>query len=328
MKKLLLTCCIISLTFGLFGQIPSNGLVAFFPFNGNAKDSSVNKTHGILHNVSLTKDRFGDSNSAYYFSGSASSYMDFDGANLKNNTYSYSLWANLESVNTGALAFALAVGDATGTQGQSLNVAKKYLGSYTGWGAGGYSTVAPNLSVYSDTLPELKKWYHIASIRDSNFVLLYINGKLIDSMGVSSRTYPAYGNSTNGYIGIRDDITAPFKGSIDEVCIYNRVLSKSEILKLYEIKKPTSIEQLPESIAIAFYPNPNLGTIKLNANTIELTHLELYTLDGKLALKQEINNNALIQLPKHISNGTYLVKFYGAKDENIDMQRIIIKREI
>jgi hypothetical protein len=50
--------------------VPSNGLVAWWPFTGNAKDSSGNGNHGTVNGATLTTDRFGRNNQAYYFSSS------------------------------------------------------------------------------------------------------------------------------------------------------------------------------------------------------------------------------------------------------------------
>lgn len=45
------------------------GLVAYYPFNGNANDESGNKYHGKVMGATLINDRFGIANSAYYFDG-------------------------------------------------------------------------------------------------------------------------------------------------------------------------------------------------------------------------------------------------------------------
>ncbi|MGD0712159.1 MAG: hypothetical protein ABR968_13380, partial [Bacteroidales bacterium] len=52
-------------------QIPSTGLVAFYPFKGNADDTSGNGHNGTVHGATLTTDRFGNPNNAYYFNGSS-----------------------------------------------------------------------------------------------------------------------------------------------------------------------------------------------------------------------------------------------------------------
>jgi hypothetical protein len=47
----------------------NDGLVAYYPFNGNANDESGNGNHGTVHGATLTADRFGNANSAYKFNG-------------------------------------------------------------------------------------------------------------------------------------------------------------------------------------------------------------------------------------------------------------------
>ena len=47
----------------------NSGLVAYYPFNGNADDASGNGNNAIFNNATLTTDRFGVPNSAYYFNG-------------------------------------------------------------------------------------------------------------------------------------------------------------------------------------------------------------------------------------------------------------------
>ena len=45
------------------------GLLAYYPFNGNALDASGNNNDGVVAGATLTNDRFGASNAAYHFSG-------------------------------------------------------------------------------------------------------------------------------------------------------------------------------------------------------------------------------------------------------------------
>jgi len=53
-----------------FSQIKlDSGLMAYYPFNGNANDASGNGNNAVFNNASLTNDRFGNPNSAYSFNG-------------------------------------------------------------------------------------------------------------------------------------------------------------------------------------------------------------------------------------------------------------------
>ena len=53
--------------------VPSNGLVGWWPFNGNANDESGNRNNGTVNGATLTSDRSGNANMAYYFSGAGCS---------------------------------------------------------------------------------------------------------------------------------------------------------------------------------------------------------------------------------------------------------------
>ena len=58
----------------VFGQsvpsyVPTNGLVGWWGFNGNAQDGSGNGNHGTVNGATLTTDRFGNQNGAYSFDG-------------------------------------------------------------------------------------------------------------------------------------------------------------------------------------------------------------------------------------------------------------------
>ena len=46
-----------------------DGLVAYYPFNGNANDESGNGNNGTVNGATLTTDRFGNTNKAYSFNG-------------------------------------------------------------------------------------------------------------------------------------------------------------------------------------------------------------------------------------------------------------------
>ncbi|ETR66729.1 MAG: hypothetical protein OMM_05511 [Candidatus Magnetoglobus multicellularis str. Araruama] len=74
-----------------------NGLVAYYPFNGNANDESGNGNHGVVHGASLAEDRFLNKNSAYSFDG-YDDYIQIDGIkNIFSNDFTVSLWVNFHS---------------------------------------------------------------------------------------------------------------------------------------------------------------------------------------------------------------------------------------
>ncbi len=72
MKKITSSVLLFLLSSLLFSQVPTNGLMAWYKFNGNAGDSSGNGNHGtVIGGSSLTADRFNNSNAAYQFNGTS-----------------------------------------------------------------------------------------------------------------------------------------------------------------------------------------------------------------------------------------------------------------
>ncbi len=79
-----------------------NGLVAYYPFNGNANDESGYDNNGTVYGASLTADRFENNNSAYHFNGS--DYISLDTTFFNGSTavtaLSYSLWFKVDEMPT------------------------------------------------------------------------------------------------------------------------------------------------------------------------------------------------------------------------------------
>ena len=77
-----------------------------------------------------------------------------------------------------------------------------------------------------------KKWYNVATVRDGNDFTLYINGI------AKKTTTLAVGDTNNTYpfrCGYAPSSKYPYNGLIDEVALFNRALTASEIKTLYEL---------------------------------------------------------------------------------------------
>ncbi len=82
----------------MLSQIPTDSLVAWYPFNGNANDESGNGHHGTVHGATLTTDRFGNPNSAYHFDG-VDDFIEVAFGNVNtspSNEVSISFWMHIE----------------------------------------------------------------------------------------------------------------------------------------------------------------------------------------------------------------------------------------
>ena len=90
--------------------VPTNGLVAYYPFNGNANDISGNGNNGINNGASLTTDRFGQTNSSYDFQNSSNIIS------IPHNTlfgfqvtsgFTISIWCNFSNLSKESLNFCI-----------------------------------------------------------------------------------------------------------------------------------------------------------------------------------------------------------------------------
>jgi hypothetical protein len=77
--------------------VPTNGLVAYYPFNGNANDQSGNGNNGVVHGANLTNDRTGTNNQAYSFNG-RNNYISipFSNSIAVQNEITVSVWLYME----------------------------------------------------------------------------------------------------------------------------------------------------------------------------------------------------------------------------------------
>jgi hypothetical protein len=212
-------------------SIPTKGLVAYYPFNGNANDESGNNLHGDILGPVLTKDRNGKENRAYYFDG-IDDYIQVNNNPLLNltNSLTISVWAqgtafgpdNGESV-CGLVSKGPLVPFALG-----LNSGDVVLFRISSSG-NLHNARKTNLSI------DKTIWYHYVGVFDAgNSLRLYINGEEI----VNNTSSIPHSIDTFDYkllIGSRTHSQFPydpffyFKGSIDEVRIYNRTLTDAEI---------------------------------------------------------------------------------------------------
>jgi hypothetical protein len=210
------------------GAVPmslSDGLVAYYPFNGNANDESGNGNHGTVNGARLTADRFGNTNKAYNFNGISDHIIantnNFPAGNSKR---SVSAWFKVGKYPSPELTYVLFNYGSAGSE-RSCGLAIDSiaaLGSnikFFNWNNGDVSN--PNKF-------ELNVWHNLIGIYDGTEGRLYFNGILVSSKASSWNTVISSfmigkNNQTNG--------SPPYylNGELDEVRIYNRVLTQSEI---------------------------------------------------------------------------------------------------
>lgn len=209
-------------------------LVAYFPFNGNANDESSYKQKTFTHKVVLCKDRFGNKNRAFDFNGK-NSYISTD----KNNQLNYaesitiSCWINPRRAKNWE-SWICKDGSKWSSEwrmgfGENKN---------SEWGFTMCNPISGsnNWANYWITNAELQlnKWTHVAVSADqsTNIVTVYMNGKKV---GVLRNLRRFEQSESPVRIGFQTDDNAYFNGKIDDIRIYNRILSDKEVRKVYDM---------------------------------------------------------------------------------------------
>ncbi|TDO83715.1 putative secreted protein (Por secretion system target) [Flavobacterium chryseum] len=277
-------------------QIPTNGLVAYYPFNGNANDTSGNGANGTVSGASLTSDRFGNSNTAYSFNG-VSSYIDAVIPNIPKNNAARTIsgWFKTNDAFSDPNKYDATIfnyGTLAKLQRLSLSIYQKgYLNLITGTTSSSDDYYINNFD-YSNN-----DWYFFTITYDGTKLSIYVNGNYVDQKAVNLNTV---GNIFR--IGQRisgDSVNEGFKGTIDDVAIWNRVLTPEEISAMYVPASTTNYTLIPDS--------------NFEKKLIELG-MDSGPVDGKV-LTSNISNVKFLDLTKsNISDLTGIQDFVSLTD--------------
>jgi hypothetical protein len=206
-----------------------NGLIAFFPFSGNAGDSSGNNNHGTVNAATLTTDRFGNANRAYLFDGKTSNiYINNPFFDNGWSEYTVAFWFNLSQMSNPNNVNASNVPVNTSPHNG--------LGFSINWGQSGKYAVwkgTPNLGwtylngAQSNQAAVVNIWKHITIQKVQNQISLYIDG-VLDKSYVLSGTIASY--LCKMYLGsVEQPSPEVFNGKLDEFRFYKRALTTEEI---------------------------------------------------------------------------------------------------
>jgi hypothetical protein len=208
----------------------TNGLAAYFPFNGNANDASGNGKHGVVVNALPTNDRFGNSNAAYKFSG-ADSFIDMlPNQPLTGLTTGLTIagWLRADAVqSTKGIFFHRGDYADIGVRVVGSPMRLEFVTLASSYGGNN------NLLVSYSTIP-VSNWVFFAATYDGGLKRLYINGALESSVGYTGILNWNSASFTGETIsGNFPGQAESFNGGLDDIRLYNRALSSNEVALLY-----------------------------------------------------------------------------------------------
>lgn len=223
------------------------GLIAYYPFTGNAGDSSGNANHGTINGATLSANRFNSQNSCYSFDGINNSIeTGLNQTAIK--SFSFSVW--FKTSIGGTIITSRQTGDIKPEPGLTIAVHNSATGGVNNGkiifigDAPGFSVGTISNNTYLDN-----KWHHLVanfvgskSIIDATEFSIYVDNVLI-SQSISNQYDLNRGvtnlmpiNSKSSFlIGMHRSWPSPnFNGQLDDIRIYNRILTLTEISYLFK----------------------------------------------------------------------------------------------
>ncbi len=230
----------------------TDGLVAYYPFNGNANDESGNFNNGTVSGASLTSDRNGNSNQAYSFNGSNNYISIPDNSSFRPVNLTVSAWVFGYDFSSNRQILAKNAGSGAYESIDMLinNSGYNFMGNIGGPSSWGTWLQSPNpISV--------NQWHHLVYTFDdvSNLQKQYIDGVLVNSGTEATSIIYDSKPWTIGAEYENNIMSWFFSGKIDDIRIYDRVLSDSEVLSLFGVNAQITLSS-PSSGDI-LHPNTN-----------------------------------------------------------------------
>jgi hypothetical protein len=234
-----------------------DGLVAYYPLDGDAEDKSKWENHGQVKGAVPVRDRFGKENGAFRFDGRESHvFVQDDVAIGRPAGLTVAAWVR----NQGGGSIIRQAGDfpdlAPAFKGNSFRLLLDDRGNVVMYASGGRGNWTDPLNGITSQrgVPQDGKWHHVAGVFDKGDLRLYIDGqpdparttfyRAADGRGVTvpASLFTELADSTDSFwigcgYGYRDRKTdTHFRGDLDDVAIYDRALTEEEIRTLASSK--------------------------------------------------------------------------------------------
>jgi hypothetical protein len=220
-------------------ELLKQGLVAYYPFNGNANDESGNGNHGSVVGAILSADRNGLINKAYSFDGSKSNYIIGDCSRFPtgNTPRSVSFWIRARGLGNGLSHQILGYGGNGCGQSFNMNIENSDIGpNFIGkYEVQGHCRAFQTFTSFPT--PNMDTWHHIVVTFDGSLIRFYHNGVLaFTSVGRSMNTFTSgkvfvLGREANesGTTAYSHPVVPGLTGELDEIWFFSRALTQDEI---------------------------------------------------------------------------------------------------
>lgn len=316
------------------GQVDLNlGLIAYYPFTGNANDISGNNNNPSFNNATLASDRFGIASSACSFNGT-NNYIKIPNSttlNIATKKISLCAWVKPTGYYTGLcynnaiimkqyadyhdgnynLRFSDAINGCNSSAKTTNEVFYGSVGNTNGTG----STLAATPYV------KLNQWYSVVYTNDGINAKIYINCELKATTKITSAF--SLTNAEDLFLGHMNNTTFPYwyNGVMDEVRIYNRALSQDEVNIYGDCSTtPVTFANLTTKIV-------NDKAIKLSWQTLQETNIKDYSIERSTSPNLHFVNIATIVAENITTRNYSFIDNYILPNENYYYRVVITEKD-
>jgi len=285
-----------------------SGLVVYYPFNDSANDESGNGHHGTVYGATKTTDRNGNSDKAYSFDG-VNNYIQCNTIPILDSAFTYCAWIKVtrpsgQGINNNFGCFGTS-GVGVSTWDFTYNVDHQWFAIYD-----------KTNNVYN---------YTTAIGNDWRFIVIKYNGIsrsiFLDSMflGTPQNITTPISSLPTDFLRIgshTNDGSQQFMGSIDDIRLYDRALSDSEIQQVYVLTAIPSYSGT--NLNIEIYPNPTNEKVYIKSG--KAVQITVYNLTGEQIFTGNSKDYSYVTLQQR---GIYMFELKSEK--NTIFKKVIVK---
>lgn len=334
MKKNLLFLAVLA-TLTSLAQ-PTANLIRKYSFTGGSLNDEAGTANLSQNGNPLpANDRFNVAGNAFQFNGTSHALYTANRVDLNGNQQlSFSYWMKPEETNTGSGYAAIISQWSSDPQTEVFMLGHKNTNAFNAIRTV-YTQGETAVAGFSTNT-----WYHVVVSYDknnNNELKTYINNTLV----ATSNTTIAYTNyNPFGYpspyftIGANGGVTtltpspiafgnSYFKGVIDDIRIYNKILGASEITQLFNEGTTTNVLNLNTNEENVFiYPNPAKNEFRISNTSNQAFKLSIYDTNGRIVLSQVEAPNNPISI-SDLAPGIYFVKIEGDNNSSLFKKLIV-----
>ncbi|MFA6290505.1 MAG: MBG domain-containing protein, partial [Victivallales bacterium] len=250
-----------------------SALVLYYPLDGNVNDQSEYGNNGTITGATLTSDRFGNTDNAYYFDNGDTDELVFGNYTRPSNNFSFGAWVKVDKTIT--IRTEATSGIYYDGQNYVFDPPQEGANAGAGLSVGTNGIqVFEHGSLYLTCLASYSEsigtgWNHVLVVYNNKQPTIYLNGVAVKT-GLTSVRPNVFAPKITGYFTV--DCYGPYNGSIDEIRIYNRVLSSPEAMDLYNTPSITASAGMNGTIS----PSGTVAVVYESNKTFTISPLANY----------------------------------------------------